>query len=636
MKIKKILSIFLAASLMAGLCGCAGQNGTASSDTEKIVEEMLGKMSTEQKLAQMMIVALRSDAKNSNTAPELTDAYKEVLQKYDFGGIILFAGNIQDVEQTVNLIHDCQEAALSSTNGIPMFMAVDQEGGLVNRVSFGVTTPGNMALSATGDTSLTQASSEMLAEEISALGFNLDFAPVCDVNNNPNNPIIGIRSFSDDPQIAAENVRAYLSGLQKYNICSALKHFPGHGNVGEDSHTGLPLSELTVDELTECELIPFNEGIDAGTDMIMTAHIQYPKIEDDTYTSKKDGKEVYLPATLSRKVITDLLRKKMGYEGIVVTDAMDMDAIASHFDPIDAAAMAINADVDILLCPVNLYQDDAINTLPDIDVYMSALLERVESGDIPMEEIDNSVSRILKLKIEKGILNIESTDSVDAKITAAKEVVGSDEHREKEWEIAQKGMTLLKNEENVLPLDGNDGKKTLIMVPSEYRKPTAEYVTTRLDSEGLADASSIEVLLYSEMKKDDPALLEALERADRVIIVSQSSDKNEAVQKAIEEIHKKKGQAVFVSVQLPYDAATYDDVDAILCAYNPYGSSYDTEDRGPFNLNVAVALCDVFGESVPSGKLPVNIPVISFGEDGVTYTEDILFERGFGLDNWGK
>ncbi len=255
MKIKNMLSIFLAVSLMAGLFGCA----TAASDTEEIVEEMLGKMSTEEKLAQMMIVALRSDGKNTKTAAELTDAYKEVLQKYDFGGIIFYSGNIQNVEQTVNLIQDCQEAALSSTNGIPMFMAVDQEGGLVNRVSFGVSTSGNMALSATEDTSLTQASSEMLAEEISALGFNLDFAPVCDVNNNPSNSVIGIRSFSDDPLITAEYVRAYLTGLQKYDICSALKHFPGHGNVGEDSYTGLPSSELTVDELTECELFPLTK-----------------------------------------------------------------------------------------------------------------------------------------------------------------------------------------------------------------------------------------------------------------------------------------------------------------------------------------------------------------------------------------
>ncbi len=370
--------------------------------------------------------------------------------------------------------------------------------------------------------------------------------------------------------------------------------------------------------------------------MIITAHIQYPKIEDGTYISKKDGKEVYLPATLSHKIITGLLREKMGYDGIVVTDAMVMDAIASHFDSIDAATMAINAGVDILLCPVDLYQGDAINTLPDMDTYMSSLLNRVESGDIPMEEIDDSVSRILNLKIEKGIISNEPGASIDEQIEAAKKVVGSDEHRKKEWEIAQEGMTLLKNEENVLPLNGNDGKHTLIMVPSNYRKPTAEYVTTRLDSEGLADASSIEVLLYNEMKKDDPELLQALERADRVLIVSQSPAKNEAVQKAVDEMHKKKGQAVLVSVQLPYDAATYDDVDAILCAYNPYGSSYDTENRCPFNLNVAVALCAVFGESVPSGKLPVNIPVISFGENGVTYTDDILFKRGFGLDNWGK
>ena len=214
--------------------------------TDRRIEEMISKMSVKQKLAQMIIVTYRT---GSNFTVKLTKSYKKLLKKYDFGGIILFAKNIVDTKQTVSLIRESQKAAMSSKNGIPMLVCVDQEGGLVNRVSFGTASSGNMGLSATGSTALTEESADILGQEIAALGFNMDFAPVSDVNNNPNNPIIGTRSFSDDPEMAAEYVRAFIKGLDKNNIAASLKHFPGHGNVGEDSHTGLPLSELTVGSL---------------------------------------------------------------------------------------------------------------------------------------------------------------------------------------------------------------------------------------------------------------------------------------------------------------------------------------------------------------------------------------------------
>lgn len=359
--------------MMMSFTACGGQEAREKDEDDQIWETVAN-MTVEQKLAQMMVVALRSDASNSKLLTELTPAYTELLEKYGFGGVILFGGNIVDTEQTVRLIRDCQTAAKESETGIPMLIAVDQEGGLVNRVSFGFTGPGNMALAAAGDTALTKECADILGQEIAALGFNMDFAPVSDVNNNPNNPVIGIRSFSDDPQIAAEHVTAFIEGLKKNNVSAALKHFPGHGNVGEDSHTGLPLSELSADELKNCELIPFQAGIEAGADMIMTAHIQFPNIEKDTYASKLDGKTVNLPATLSHTIITGLLREEIGYDGIVITDFMVMDAIASHFDPADAAVLAINAGVDILLCPVDIYQDDETDTFPAMEEYMQKLL----------------------------------------------------------------------------------------------------------------------------------------------------------------------------------------------------------------------------------------------------------------------
>ena len=586
-------------------------------------------MSTQEKLAQMMIVAFRSDGSNSNNATGINQDYAELLSKYDFGGIILFSGNIVDPVQTVTLIRDSQEAAMKSAKGIPMFICVDQEGGMVNRVSFGTTGSGNMALAAAGDTSLTEETAKMMGDEIRALGFNMDFAPDSDVNSNPANPVIGVRSFSDDPNLVAEHVKAFIKGMDAAEISTALKHFPGHGNVGEDSHTHLPCSDFSLEELKACDLIPFQAGIDSGTDMIMTAHIQFPQIEKRTYVSIADGEEINLPATLSRTIVTGLLREQMGYNGIVITDAMVMDAIAEHFDPIDAAVMAINADVDILLCPVDLYKDAEVNTLPDMDKYMERLLARVEAGDIPMEELDNSVYRILKLKKERGI-----AAPTEQQAAEAAGLVGTGANHKREWEIAQAGMTLLKNENGALPLDRE--QSVLILYPVDRRGPSVEYAVSRLQKEGLLDASKVTYMCYADLAADNAKLQQAMAAADKLVVLSQSTVRNEEIAKLIGQAHESGKQTVLLSLNLPYDAACYEEADAVLCAYQPYGSAHDEEGNGPFNLNVAAAICTAFNQSVPSGTLPVNVPKVKIEEGAVTFLDDYLYERGFGLKNWGK
>ena len=593
--------------------------------------EILGtisEMSTQEKLAQMMIVALRSDGSNSKTATEINQDYADLLSKYDFGGLILFTGNVVDPAQTVTLIRDSQEAAMKSTRGIPMFICVDQEGGMVNRVSFGTTGSGNMALAAAGDTSLTEETAKMMGDEIKALGFNMDFAPDCDVNSNPANPIIGVRSFSDDPNLAAEHVKAFIKGMDAAQVSTALKHFPGHGNVGEDSHSHLPCADFSLEELKACDLIPFQAGIDQGTDMIMTAHIQFPQIEKGTYTSIQDGEEINLPATLSRTIVTGLLREQMGYNGIVITDAMVMDAIDEHFDPMDAAVMAINADVDILLCPVDLYKDAEVNTLPDMDKYMEGLLARVEAGDIPMEELDNSVYRILKLKKDRGIA-VPS----EQQVAEAANVVGTSANHKREWEIAQAGMTLLKNENNALPLDKD--QSVLFLYPVEKRGPSVEYAVNRLQKEGLLDASKVTSMCYADLKADNAELQQAMANADKLVVLSQATSRNEEIVKLIGQAHESGKQAVLLSLNLPYDAACYEEMDAVLCAYQPYGSAHDEEGNGPFNLNVAVAICTAYNQSVPSGTLPVNVPKVEVKDGAVTFLDEYLYERGFGLEIWG-
>ena len=669
---RKVLSLMLGLTLTLSLAGCAAnssgtgadhekesgaaqavsgdaQAGSAQADdardaaseaqagdTEKDdaeIRNLISEMTVEEKLTQMMIVALRSDGANADTATGIDEDYADLLQKHDFGGIILFAGNITDPAQTVTLIRDCQDAAISSAHGIPMFICVDQEGGAVNRVGFGTTGSGNMALAATGDPALAQESARMMGDEIYALGFNMDFAPVSDVNSNPANPVIGVRSFSDDPQIAADYVTSFIKGLDASNISAALKHFPGHGNVGEDSHTHLPCSDFDLEEIKNCDLIPFQAGIDAGADMIMTAHIQFPKIEKETYVSIEDGEEVNLPATLSRTIITGLLREQMGYDGIVITDSMEMDAIAAHFDPIDAAVLAINAGDDILLCPADLYKSQDTNTFESFETYLAALAARVEAGDIKEEELDDSVYRILSLKKEKGIVKDAAQVSVEEQIPQAEASVGTAANHAREWEIAQAGMTLLKNEGHALPLDG--GASALILYPSETRQPSVEYAVRRLGREGLLDPSKVTSICYADLAADDAELAGALEQSEKLIVLSQSTDRNEAAAEAIEQFHEDGKQVVLLCLNLPYDAACYEEADAVLCAYQPYGSAHDEEGNGPFNLNVAVAICTAYNESVPSGKLPVNVPRVTVSNGEVSFEDELLYERGFGLELWG-
>ena len=615
------------ASAAAEAAPAAGEVEVSEDKDEEILKTISG-MSTQEKLAQMMIVALRSDGKNTKTVTQINKDYADLLSKYDFGGIILFAGNIVDPTQTVTLIRDCQVAAMKSEQGIPMFICVDQEGGMVNRISYGTTGSGNMALAAAGDTALTEETARMMGEEMRALGFNMDFAPDSDVNSNPANPVIGVRSFSDDPNLAAEHVTAFIRGMDSAKISTALKHFPGHGNVGEDSHTHLPSSDFTLEEIKACDLIPFQAGIDEGTDMIMTAHIQFPKIEKETYASIADGEKINLPATLSRTIVTGLLREQMGYDGVVITDAMVMDAIDEHFDPTDAAMMAINADVDILLCPVDLYKDEEVNTLADMDKYMERLLARVGAGDISVEELDNSVYRILKLKKERDI-----HAPTEEQISEAAEAVGTSADHKREWEIAQAGMTLLKNENHALPIDKEQA--ALILYPVEKRGPSVKYAVSRLEKEKLLDASKVTTMCYADLKADDAKLQKALAKADKVVVLSQSTSRNEEIVKLIAQAHKSGKQAVLLSLNLPYDAACYEEMDAVLCAYQPYGSAHDEEGNGPFNLNVAVAICTAYNQSVPSGVLPVNVPKVEVKDGKVTFLDEYLYERGFGLEIWG-
>ena len=408
-----------AAAAASGVSAVSGAEETGEAFDEAALaaeaDRILSGMSMDEKISQMIIPAIRTWDEQDVTDLDQVPALAEALRRHQYGGIILFSGNVIGNGQTAKLIADLQanNAQIEGVStSIPYFMPVDEEGGIVARLGTGTRMTGNMAIGATGDRAKDNALATgiVLGEEMAALGFNVDFAPDVDVNNNPANPVIGTRSFSDDPQLVAELGEAFAQGLAQNHIIATYKHFPGHGDTSVDSHIGTPSVDKTYEELRETELVPFESAIQNGADMIMTAHITYPAIDEEQTYGDGVTKGFY-PATMSRKMITEILRGDMGYDGVVVTDAMEMGAIdAAGLVPgeqgsleyhVNVAEKVINAGVDILLIPMDL---NSAARADFYDQYIAALAEMTADGRISETRIDESVRRILRLKLKYGIL----------------------------------------------------------------------------------------------------------------------------------------------------------------------------------------------------------------------------------------
>jgi len=342
-------------------------------------------------------------------------------------GVVLFSRNIGDLEQVARLT-----AALRAERP-DAIVGIDEESGEVTRLeaATGSSRPGNYALGVVDDVALTEELARDLGRALAEIGVTIDFAPAADVNSNPDNPVIGLRSFGESPRLVAELGIAYSKGLQQNGIAATAKHFPGHGDTSEDSHLGLPEVPHDKKRLLQVELYPFQEAIRAGIDAIMTAHVTFPQIDDRKVVSRKDGSEIALPATLSEKVLTGLMREELQFAGVVVSDAMNMRAITDHFGPVDAAVRAVKAGVDIVLMPVALEE------------VSRGLRDAVASGEIPPERIDTAVKRILTLKVKRGIIKEETPTPVEARLREALQTVGAPEHKAVEAEIAAASVTLV-------------------------------------------------------------------------------------------------------------------------------------------------------------------------------------------------
>lgn len=613
MLLKKLAAILTVASIGATIF--TSNKEVMATDSYSKAKEIVSNMTLEEKLGQMIMPDFRmwqeEGAKEPSDLTEINSEVAEVIDKYDLGGVILFAENVKEISQTTTLIHDLQEVAINDEDGnLPLLITLDQEGGIVTRLGEGTNLPGNMALGATRSEKSSYDAGYVIGKELNALGVNVDFAPVLDTNNNPENPVIGVRSISSNPELVGKLGKNIANGIQDQGVAATAKHFPGHGDTSTDSHYGLPMVDKSIEELRETELKPFKIAIENGIDMIMTAHIQFPQIEKDTFISKKDGSQISIPATLSDDIIKGILREEMEYDGVVITDAMNMKAISDHFGELESTKMAINAGIDIILMPTILRNNEDVKKL---DYVVNGILDSIKSGEIKEEEITDSAERIVKLKIDRGIIDLKNnTASLEEKIKKAKKTVGSVENRNIERRISEEAITITKNEDNILPLNPKEGEKVLLIAPNESQIHSMKFGINRLIHENSLNNIKLNTYEYNNIGIIDDVLKEKIESSDYIIVASLSSNANhlkpgawnrDLPRSVIDYGNKLNKDTVLISLRNPYDLAAYDNAKAQVVAYGFKGMDptegdtlFPTKSSGP---NIPASMGVVFGAVEP-------------------------------------
>lgn len=372
---------------------------TNKAEIAGMTKEILDRMTLEEKIGQLFLVnfELLDDSRgNFFEYTKVTKKIRENLEKYKVGGVVFFSRNIETIEQTTKFINKLQRLS-----NVPLFIAVDEEGGDVARIANNKnmrTTkfPSMEEIGAEKDEEYAYHMGQTIGQEIKELGFNLNFAPVADVKTNEQNIEIGNRSFGSDAKLVASMVEQVVTGMQENNVSATLKHFPGNGDSSKDSHEGAVNIDSDVKRLRKVDFVPFKAGIKAGADMIMVSHVSIARVTGNT-----------VPASLTELVMKDILRTELGFDGIVITDAMNMKSITERYTTAEASVKAVKAGADIVLMPENLQEA------------YQAVYDAIVSEDITLEELDERVERIISLKIERGVI------LSDTKLLAEEEPVNS-------------------------------------------------------------------------------------------------------------------------------------------------------------------------------------------------------------------
>ncbi|WP_405157523.1 beta-N-acetylhexosaminidase [Paenibacillus sp. FSL H8-0283] len=394
-----------------------------------------------------------------------------LIRDYHVGGVIYFRRNVESVDQLTRLSAELQEMA-AEAGALPLMISVDQEGGMVARIDQeGMTqVPGNMALGATGNAEYTLECAQILGRELKNIGIDMNLAPVVDVNNNPLNPVIGVRSYGEHAESVAAHGVAAITGYQSQGIAATAKHFPGHGDTAVDSHLGMVTVPHDRNRLEQMELLPFRKAIEAGVDAIMTAHVMFPSIEPEP-----------IPATLSYKVLTGLLREEMGFEGIIITDCLEMHAISKPYGVAEAAVRAVEAGADLILVS---------HTLQDQVAALEAIVEAVRTGRISEEVIHQAVERIMTWKRKRcgqqndHLVSPKASETVEATDVEPVNCTKPTEPNELTlFKIASSSITIVHND-GLLPLDPEKG--VYVIWPEVVQRTEVDEPWSHTESLGMA------------------------------------------------------------------------------------------------------------------------------------------------------
>jgi beta-N-acetylhexosaminidase len=480
-------------------------------------------------------------------------------------------------EELTEALNKLQKLAMEKPAGIPLHMTIDMEGDFKNDYTAGGIRqfPSSMGLAAIGDPDLTYKVGLTVAKQLSAMGVTQMYSPVCGVNTNPRNPEIGIRAFSDDPKICAEHAVAFVKGLQDGAIVASAKHFPGRGASNTDAHDVLEVLDLSKQRIQEVELVPFKAVIDAGVKAIMTGHSIYPAY-DDKY-----------PTTLSEKILTGLLRKELGFDGVIVSDAIGMAAILKKWPLPIACAMAIKAGVDTIL----LKADDESRTQ-----CLFGIKRAVEKGELPEERLNDAVRRLLEMKYDQGLF--EKAGKMDPKNTTA--IVRSKEVIDFSWDVAQKALMVIRDDKNLLPLKKE--QKILVVeqcIPYDFLGKDL-YSHPHMFAEAMTTHSTNLILDDTGFHANDEDVAEAMElakQADLVVMTNyfariEKAGNNQHLVKKLKEA----GHTVVVMTNSPYVEGITKEADAVVCNWS--GS--------PDSIRVSADL--LFGKTqpCPTTKMPVS------------------------------
>ncbi len=554
------------------LAGTAAASGRSRADERK-ARQTAARMSLEEKLGQLFVVEVYGQSADTvhprNRELYGVDTPAEVIAKYRPGAVIYFDArrgpdNVQNPRQIAELSNGLQKASR-----VPLIISVDQEGGsVVYRLTEPATQmPGNMALGAARSTSDTFASARVIGTELAAVGINQNYAPVSDVNINPANPVIGVRSFGSDPQLVAQMVGEAVRGYHRGDVASAAKHFPGHGDTDQDSHTGLPQINHTREELDRIDLPPFREAIRRDVDTIMSAHIVVPALDPTG-----------APATMSHPIITGLLREELGFDGLIVTDALDMAGATEEFPPDVAPVRALQAGCDQLVLA------------PQMDVAFGAVLDAVQNGTISEERIDASVRRVLLHKLRRGLFHPY------VRPERAVHVVGTRRHQELCRQITDDTVTLVRNEGGLLPLAGGTARKVVV---AGWGSSTTATLADAISARDGQSATRVYTGAIPSAATIDAACAAARE-ANLVVVTANAaaagSEEGAAQARMVEALRATGTPVVVAAVRNPYDVQRYPDVPAYLATYSYTVPSLQSLTRV------------LYGDVDPMGKLPVSIP----------------------------